>query len=226
MFKKGILTCFLLISCIFFSSQTNKKLYDDSKNYIKNKRTFYQNQLLKMPTNKSKIYQNAGNYFDSFIVNEIFPFWYGTPWDFNGHTDTPKTKDVACGYFVSTTLKHCGMNLNRYKMAQKGAKEAIVGLCGSQKLLFFNSVNSIDSSLKTKTGLYVVGLDFHVGFLWVYNNEIYFIHSNYINREGVVKEEMKKSTAFNQSKSFWISPIGNNSEIIKKWIAGEAFVYK
>jgi hypothetical protein len=40
-------------------------------------------------------------------------------WDYNGYTNTPKNGVIACGYFVSTTLKHFGFNLNRYDVAKK-----------------------------------------------------------------------------------------------------------
>ncbi len=36
-----------------------------------------------------------------------------------GHTAVPKEGEIACGYFVSTTLLHMGVPLNRYKIAQQ-----------------------------------------------------------------------------------------------------------
>ena len=54
--------------------------------------------------------------FTDFLLNAIIPHWYGTPWDFNGHTSIPNQGEIACGYFVSTTLRDIGLKLNRFKM--------------------------------------------------------------------------------------------------------------
>ncbi len=51
---------------------------------------------------------SISKYFCEALVNKIIPYWYGTPWDFNGHTDIPNESNVACGYFVSTPLRHMG----------------------------------------------------------------------------------------------------------------------
>jgi len=57
--------------------------------------------------------------FHESLLNRIIPCWNGTKWSFEGHTSVPKTGHIACGYFVSTTLKDIGLNLNRYKLAQQ-----------------------------------------------------------------------------------------------------------
>ena len=64
----------------------------------------YQSDLISM--------DSIGEYFEKQIVNGIVPYWYGTPWSFEGHTNQPHQGEIACGYFVSTTLKHMGLNIN------------------------------------------------------------------------------------------------------------------
>src|SRR5437764_1215954 len=39
---------------------------------------------------------------------DIFPAWFGTPWDFNGTTQTPGEGKIACGYFVTTVMRDLG----------------------------------------------------------------------------------------------------------------------
>jgi hypothetical protein len=68
----------------------------------------------------SSIY-SARTYLMKTLKQQIFPSWYGTSWDFNGYTEKPLNGKIACGYFVTTTLKHIGFNLNRYKIAQQDA---------------------------------------------------------------------------------------------------------
>ncbi|GEN77614.1 hypothetical protein [Chryseobacterium hagamense] len=56
---------------------------------------------------------------------------------------------------------------------------------------------------KKKNQVYIVGLDFHTR----QNKDTYFIHSNYIHNEGVIKEPTKNSKALNASKTFMIGTL-------------------
>lgn len=67
-------------------------------------------------------------------------------------------------------------------------------------------------------------MDFHVGFILKSSNQVHFIHSNYINGAGVVKEMIESSMAI-QSKSYYVCSISNNSKLMKKWILNEKINY-
>ena len=151
------------------------------------------------------------------MIDSIFPAWMGTNWDFNGTSNVPKQGEIACGYFVSTTLKHVGFNLNRYKLAQQAASVVIDVLCGNNKA-YSSDKFALINKLKGKKGnrLYVVGLDYHVGFLAVENNEVYFIHSDYF-KDKVVKEFALKSQGFSATNAYVYGEITNNSSLLKKW---------
>lgn len=172
-------------------------------------------------SNKTKIILKAGAKLDSIIYAQIIPYWYGTPWTYTGHTDTPKQGTVACGYFVTTTLKHAGFNLNRYKLAQAASKQAGEKLVGKGNL---KVITGSPSKLKeymlrnNSPGLYFLGLDFHEAYLWLTKDELYIIHSNYINHQGVIQEKATKSAALAASKSFWFAPIGGTAALTKKWL--------
>lgn len=158
---------------------------------------------------------------DSSIYFKLIPYWKGTPWTFTGHTDTPGNGTVACGYFVSTTLKHAGFNLNRFKLAQAASKQAgekLVGkgnlkvlTCSPQELRTYMMKNN-------QPGLYFLGLDFHEAYLWLTNDELFIVHSNYINNEGVTQEKALESSALAASNSFWFAPIGGSATLTKKWL--------
>mgnify|MGYP001433643202 CR=1 FL=1 len=66
-----------------------------------------------------KVIDSASQYLYSKLLNDIVLHWFGSDWDFNGQTNVPNDVEIACGFFVSTTLKHFGFILNRYKMAQQ-----------------------------------------------------------------------------------------------------------
>jgi len=154
------------------------------------------------------------------LIDSIFPYWIGTTWDFNGYTETPLKGDIACGYFVSTTIRDVDIKINRYKIAQKGATDIIKSLCDTTSLKNFSSVKDIESYAKTlnENQLMIIGLDFHVGFIYKKNQEIYFAHSNYINNKGVMIEKLNDSEALKHSKNYIIGDFSNNETILNHWI--------
>jgi hypothetical protein len=144
----------------------------------------------------------------------------GTKWDFNGISNAPGKGMIACGYFVSTTLKHIGFNLNRYKLAQQGASTVVDILCGKDKM---HSVLESDIIQKLKklgdNRLYVVGLDYHIGFLAVENNQVYFIHSDYFKGK-VVREKAADSISFSSTNAYVYGELTNNQSLFTKWKNG------
>jgi hypothetical protein len=187
----------------------------------------YDAVLLGLKSKKAKLKQSGDNELaaqtiTSYLVDSIFPAWYGLPWDFNGHTNRPDTGVVACGYFVSTTLKHAGFNLNRYKFAQQAASIGTVSLDpSSHEVLRHGSVDRLKTWFENKpAGLWTVGLSYHVGFLYWDGGELWFIHSNYSTPFGVVRELASESGALANTEVFWLGNITHNPSLISKWLSG------
>jgi hypothetical protein len=67
---------------------------------------------------RRSVLTQAGQYLFSQLTGQLFPAWYGTPWAYEGISQVPGKGEIACGYFVSTTLKHADFKLNRYRLAQ------------------------------------------------------------------------------------------------------------
>ena len=165
-------------------------------------------------------------FLEEVLVNKIFPFWYGTPWDFNGHTDVPNEGEIACGYFVSTTLRHLGFNLNRYKLAQQLPIHEAKTLSLGESILEIKNDNFEICLEKIKTnlteGIYFVGLDAsHVGFLLKRKKHLFFIHSNYGTPAEVIIENAEKSPVFNGFRHFYISKISTNPTLLAYWKTGK-----
>jgi hypothetical protein len=162
-----------------------------------------------------------------FILNQLIPYWYKTPWDFNGYTETPKKGVIACGYFVSTIMKHAGFNVDRYKLAQQNPLNEAKTISAGDSIEFYE-VNSSQLqkifNAEKQEGLYFVGLDFHVGFLLFRNKELYFIHSNYIGAEGVIFEKAIYSEAFNAASAYRIAEISTNEKLLEKWVSNSELI--
>jgi hypothetical protein len=162
--------------------------------------------------------ESSGEDLENYIINQIIPFWYGTPWDFNGYTAIPNEGEIACGYFVSTTLLHAGLNINRYHLAQQaGLNEAKSLAITDDNYETIYGIENLEKALKDRytDGLYFVGLDSHVGYLYIKHGEYYFIHSNYIDDKVMIQKAMT-AEAF-QSNIYVIANITTNEELLKKW---------
>ena len=191
-----------------YTSITNRITSD--KVYFKN---LYQ-------TNAVKAVDSASQYLYLKLLNDIVPHWYGTEWDFNGHTNIPNQGEIACGYFVSTTLKHLGFNLNRYKMAQQaGLLEARMLQPKSELNIYRNlSFESLKKKVNSvySNGIYFVGLDNHVGYVLVKDKELYFLHSSYYD-DRVMIELAEKSPCF-PSDIYVFAEVSTNRDLVKNWI--------
>jgi len=67
-------------------------------------------------------------------------------------------------------------------------------------------------------GIYIAGLDFHTGFIVSDGRECWFLHSDYINKRGVIKEKLNESRAFRASGTRYITCLTNNTQFLSNWL--------
>lgn len=192
-------------SVIFMAYLKPEGTYNDAKARVK----------------KEKVNRGTGRDFEDFLLNDIIPHWYGTEWDFNGYTAVPNQGVIACGYFVSTTLLHLGINIDRYTLAQQAGLHEAQSLALSEEN--YRTIYGIDTLLATlkreyADGIYFVGLDNHVGYLYLKNQVPYFIHSNYIE-DKVMIERAEASPAF-QSGVYVVAELSTNEALLERWRTG------
>jgi len=104
-------------------------------------------------------------------------------------------------------LTDFGFDINRTYLAQQASSVMIKKL--GKDIKYFSKRQDLDKYIlsKNKNQVYIVGLDFHTGFITRENKDTYFIHSNYIKNKGVVKELTQTSQALNASKTFMIGTL-------------------
>ncbi len=118
------------------------------------------------------------------------------------------------------------MNVNRYKMAQQAALTGLKMVAPSDKIIQYSNdsfgvaVRKIQTKLKP--GIYMIGFDYHVGFLYIDSAGLHFIHSNYMDPVAVVKEDALLSPAFNNTKNVYLAKI-TNTDFLIKWMKKEEF---
>jgi hypothetical protein len=216
-----LLGSILLITAYISIGQ--KPAYSTVKANIKEQRQILATRYLQADSlEKSNILSEASILLTKAIVDSLVPYWYGTGWDFNGYTNIPNQGTIACGYLVSTTLKHAGVNVNRYRLAQQSALNEIRSIENGE-CIYYKRNTDVDRFLQyCKTdvpdGLYMIGLDNHVGYLIIKNNQIDFIHSSYLSPSKVVREAGDQSEALSYSSSFYLGRISNNQGLLEKWV--------
>jgi len=213
---------FTFVLLLFSNSKTNT--YTSLNDSLKQSKTAialaYKNEK---DNGKDSVINNTKQILLDIIVNQYFNFWYHTPWSFYRQTKTPKKGTIACGYFVTTVLFDAGFNIPRVAWAKLPSEVFIKKM--TTDLIRFRSAN-IDSITKyiknKKDGLYIVGLDCHVGFIYKLNNKIQFVHSSYYKPEiGVLSENLNTDNPLKNSKYVVIGQILTNKNITD-WIENKA----
>jgi len=196
------------------STVDNKVDYTEFKKSVNNNKSL----LINHPT------KEIGNYLFKLIDEDIYNYWAGTPWDFYGATQQPKTGSIACGYFVTTTLTDLGFKIDRVGLAEVRSGDMIKKLCVG--IRSFNSLSKLDSYLAKQpiNSVFIIGLDFHTGYVVKTATGCYFFHSNYINREGVVKEKIDASRALSINKFFMIGSLTANENLLREWVANKPVI--
>lgn len=171
--------------------------------------------------NKKEFFNKARQTFIKSIDAKLFPFWYGTDWDFYGTTQIPKEGKIACGYFVTTVLRDAGLRVQRVSLAQQASENIIKSLTTAPHIKRFRNtpIETFVAELKNSgAGLYIVGLDNHVGFILNDDSEVYFVHSSYVEPSEVIREKALTSPILSSSKYRVTGKISGDDALILKWL--------
>lgn len=226
-----VITCCLMTGCIAQSKlptvenvpvnlpQSNE-IYSEKVKSIQTKRIELADKY-RRSSNKSAIFNEVRQNFITAVADGIIPFWYGTDWDFYGTTQTPKEGKIACGYFVTTILRDAGVKISRVSLAQQASENIIKSLTTAKFIKRFNNAkidNFVVDIKKQGEGLYVVGLDNHVGFILNDGSEVWFIHSSYVEPSEVIKEKAIDSPILSGSKYRVTGRISADDTFLLKWL--------
>lgn len=162
--------------------------------------------------------------FIKYITQKVFPYWYGTKWDYYGTTEIPQEGSIACGYFVTTTLRDMGVPINRVKMAQCASEEMIRSLVSKKNIHHISGVSLKDFEKKLITygnGLYIIGLDNHTGFIFINGKERLFIHSTGWFPFKVVKDVISESSVLSKSTYRVVGKISDDDDFLRKWVEND-----
>ena len=208
------------IQTSFASSKEQVKIdtahYDEVKVFIENQRKNW------AANNNLSIAKDSISYL---LGDSLATSWIGTPWDFNGVSKKPQCGNIACGYFVYGLLEDAGFYLPRIKLSQATSEASIKALIGESHIKRFSN-KEMDEFLETMTawgdGIYLVGLDYHIGILQVKGDDIQMIHSSVYPPVSVVIEDAATSLALTHTAYRIVGKLDNETTM-NKWLKGTYF---
>lgn len=214
----------LLLFCACGSNKAQEvsrfESYDTLKSFVKElKAEFNTAYKSASESQKDSLLKAAHDTLSTLIIKDYFGHWYGTAWEFEGTTRTPKEGTIACGYFVTTVLEDAGFNIPRVKWACVPSETMIKGMTKKLKHIINRPVSEVEAYIQQAgEGLYVVGLDNHTGFIYNDGKVIRFVHSNYyLPQEGVMAQELDSHNPLKNSKYRVIGKILDDA-MMKNWI--------
>ena len=152
------------------------------------------------------------------LRDEILPAWNGTPWAMNGTSQVPQEGKIACGYFISTTLLHAGFHVERRRLGQQASEHITRSLVTSEPI-WRTSDQPIDQFVarlrRGGDGIYLVGLDSHVGYVIVDGANTWFHHSGPNN--GVDREPALTASFLAPSRYREVAKLFDD-ELVEKWL--------
>lgn len=174
---------------------------------------------------RDKITAEARAYLVRMFSDSIFPGWYETTWDFNGVSQEPLTGPIACGYFVTTTLKQAKFDIDRVFLAQQASSVLIRKMCDKDriKVVANGQLDKLITYLQAQPdGIYILGLDNHVGYVVKKGKTLDMVHSSYWPQVKVVRETMAESAIVKESKYFMVGNVLHSKATIEAWVNGTA----
>ena len=178
---------------------------------------------------RAAIRSEARHFVVETLVSQVFPAWMGMPsgGGLQATASLPHQPGmyISCSYFLTAALQNAGLVLeSRARFAQAPAAwiERALLPPGGQIHRYGNlAADELEQRLVgLGEGLYVVGLDIHVGFIVVRGGHAWFVHSSYTPPGTVVNEPVVSSAAIalSRRKGYWISPLFQDDRIIEMWL--------
>jgi hypothetical protein len=178
---------------------------------------------------RAAIRDEARRFIVSTLVTDVFPAWMGMPSGAGAGATAALPHEpgmfISCSYFLTAALQNAGLVLeSRARFAQAPAAwiERALLPPGGQIHRYGNlSPEELAQRLVALgDGLYVVGLNIHVGFIVVDDGHARFVHSSYTPPGTVVNEPVASSMAIalSQRAGYWVSPLFKDDRIIELWL--------
>ncbi len=156
-------------------------------------------------------------------IDSLHRAWLGTRWGL-GMPQTTRSQQgkVNCGLFVALILRYAGFNFNIWTFNRQAAVHAIKSMAPRKQRRYFSRVKMkrfLAEVKKMGPGLFLIGLDFHIGFLRQDERGLRFIHASYIDKV-VVDEPAKEAIPIVTSKNRVVGKI-LQPRMLRGWLSNK-----
>jgi len=156
-------------------------------------------------------------------IDALSRAWLGTRWGLGmPQTQSPGVGKVNCGLFVALVLKHAGFNLPIWKFNRQAARDAILSVAPRKYVRYFHRApmpRFIADVKRMGPGLFLIGLDFHIGFLRLDKaGRLRFIHASYVTKK-VVDEPADRAVPIVKSRYRLVGKI-LQPNMLRSWLSG------
>lgn len=187
------------------------------------------------PAARALVRELASRVLVTALRDELAPPWLGMPWGMGRDSTAtrPYQPDhtISCSYFVGALLQGAGWKLHdRFALGQAAAL-VIQKSLSPGKVYRYYSIPPAELAGKIAAlgdGVYLIGLDIHVGLVVVRGGEVRFVHASYTGDRVVTDEPLAAAQAIasSQPKGYFVSPLvtvtGHDDDwLVERWLAGD-----
>ena len=161
-------------------------------------------------------------------VQGLAKHWLGTRWGLGlPQLTEPGPGKINCGTFVGTVLRDAGFNVKVKKLQRQPSQLIIRSFVGGKRVRKYSNASMkkfLASVREMGPGLYIIGLDFHVGFLVQTEDDLRFVHASYVTNT-VVDEKASLAVPIVTSKYRVVGKI-LSPDNIDSWLNGSRIKVK
>jgi hypothetical protein len=155
-------------------------------------------------------------------VRGLARHWLGTRWGLGPpQASAPGDGKINCGTFVGTVLRDAGFVVDVAKLQRQPSQLIISSFVGRERTRKWSNA-SMDRFLADVRamgpGLFIIGLDFHVGFLIQTEDDLRFVHASYLTRT-VVDEPAAAARPITDSKYRVVGKLLDRHNV-RDWVEG------
>jgi hypothetical protein len=215
------LLCLVLLGCTagISSSDARAESYDEAKARAAAVRDALRADLRRVDARSEKEVEQAviGN------VRDLAGHWLGTAWGLGPpQADAPgPDRKINCGTFVGTVLRDAGFVVDVAKLQRQPSQLIIRSFVGRDRTRRFSNASMARFLAGVKEmgpGLFIIGLDVHVGLLVQTEDELRFVHASYVTGT-VVDEDAAAASPIVDSKYRVVGKILSR-ENLDAWLDG------
>ncbi len=153
-------------------------------------------------------------------VHALAGRWLGTRWGLGApQTRIPGEGKINCGTFVGTVLRDAGFAVDVDKLQRQPSQLIIASFVGARRTRKWSDASMDRFIAEVRAmgpGLYIIGLDFHVGFLVQTERDLRFIHASYVTKT-VVDEPAASARPITESRYRVVGKLLDRSNV-RDWL--------